>query len=72
MYLAATDKQVGADNILFSANGSPMKEYASPHTLDASEKPDKSKKLKKQLVKVITKDKLGNQAEQSIEFYIGY
>jgi hypothetical protein len=49
-----------------------MKEYASPHTLDASEKPDKSKKLKKQLVKVITKDKLGNQAEQSIEFYIGY
>ena len=72
MYLAATDRQVGTDNILFSANGSAMKEYASPYTLDASDKPDMSKKNLKHSVKVLAKDKLGNQSEQTIEFYLAY
>jgi len=72
LYLAATDEQVGTDNITFSVNGSPMKEYASPFALDASEKRDPAKKNQKQTIRVISKDKLGNQSEQSVEFYLSY
>jgi hypothetical protein len=72
LYLAATDEQVGTDNITFSVNGSPMKEYASPFALDSSEKKDPAKKNQKQTIRVISKDKLGNQSEQSVEYYLSY
>ena len=72
LYLAATDEQVGTDNIMFSLNGSAMKEYASPFALDASEKRDPLKKNQKQTIKVVSKDKLGNQSEQTVDFYLSY
>lgn len=70
MYIAATDKHTGTQNLMYSVNDGPMTEYSSPRTLDASEK-SVFVKNKKYRVKVQVKDKLGNSAEKLIEFYVG-
>lgn len=70
MYVAATDIKVGTASIQYSVNGSAMREYSSPYTLDPSEIPHFLKKNQKYTIKVQAKDKLGNQSDQSIEFYI--
>ncbi|MCC5916981.1 MAG: hypothetical protein JJU02_06600, partial [Cryomorphaceae bacterium] len=70
MYIAATDKHTGTKIIKYSVNGAPMVEYSSPRTLDASERNIFSKN-KKYSVKVIASDKLGNETEKVVEFYVG-
>ncbi|MEZ4720718.1 MAG: hypothetical protein R2813_02455 [Flavobacteriales bacterium] len=70
MYVAATDKKVGTEQILYSMDGAPLSLYSSPQTLDASEL-NRFKKNKKYTVKVVAKDKLGNESEKTVEFYVG-
>ncbi len=70
LYLGATDKHVGTEKILYSINGEPLRDYSSPYTLDISEL-DTFKSNKKYSVKVVSKDKLGNTSEKTIEFYVG-
>jgi hypothetical protein len=70
MYVAATDKKVGTDQILYAMDDAPLALYSSPETLDASEM-SKFRKNKKYSVKVVAKDKLGNQSEKVVEFYVG-
>ena len=70
MYVAATDKKVGTESIQYAMDGAALQLYSSPQTLDASEM-SRFKKNKKYAVKVVSKDKLGNMSEESIEFYVG-
>jgi hypothetical protein len=70
MYVAATDKKVGTESIQYAMDGAALQLYSSPQTLDASEM-SRFKKNKKYSVKVVSKDKLGNMSEETIEFYVG-
>lgn len=70
MYVGATDKHTGTNEILYSINDGPMREYSSPRTLDASER-NVFQKNKKYVVKVVAEDKLGNRGEKTVEFYVG-
>ena len=70
MYVAATDKKVGTETIQYAMDGGSLQLYSSPQTLDASEL-SRFRKNKKYTVKVVAKDKLGNQSEKTIEFYVG-
>jgi hypothetical protein len=70
LFLGATDGKVGTQKIKYSINGEPFKDYSSPYTLDVSELLlFKSKKHYIVTVKAI--DKLGNESEKVIEFYVG-
>ncbi|MEM9024991.1 MAG: hypothetical protein AAGB22_14695, partial [Bacteroidota bacterium] len=70
LYLGATDKHVGTERILYSINGAPLTDYSSPQTLDISEL-NRFKKKKHYEVRVVARDKLGNEVEEVIEFFIG-
>jgi len=70
LYLGATDDHVGTERILYSMNGEPLADYSSPQTLDVSEL-NRFKNKKFYEVKVVSRDKLGNESEMMIEFYIG-
>lgn len=70
LYLGATDKHVGTDKILYSINGAPLRDYSSPYTLDISEL-NTFKSNQKYTVRIVSKDKLGNTSEKTIEFYVG-
>ncbi|MBT3422732.1 MAG: hypothetical protein HOA61_10140 [Bacteroidetes bacterium] len=70
LYVGATDKQVGTNQILYGVNGATLRDYSSPYTLDMSEVPHFSKKNAKYSVKVQAKDKLGNTSEKIVEFYV--
>ena len=70
MYVAATDKKVGTETIMYSMDGGTLQLYSSSQTLDASEK-SKFRKNKKYEVRVVAKDKLGNQSEKTVEFFVG-
>lgn len=70
MYVGATDKHVGTDAVLYSIDDAPLTLYSSPTTLDISEL-DRFKKIKKYKVRIVSKDKLKNQSEKVVEFYVG-
>ena len=70
MYIGATDKHTGTETLLYSVDGGPFSKYSSPQTLDASEV-SKFKKNKKYEVRVVAKDKLGNESEKILEFFVG-
>ena len=70
MYVAATDKKVGTETIMYAMDDAPLVLYSSVQTLDASEQ-SKFKKNKKYSVRVVAEDKLGNQSEKVVEFYVG-
>lgn len=70
MYIGATDKHTGTETLLYSVDGGPLSKYSSPQTLDASEV-SKFKKKKKYEVRVVAKDKLGNESEKTLEFFVG-
>jgi hypothetical protein len=70
LYLGATDAHCGTEEITYSLNGSEFYKYSSPHTLDISEVRRFGKnKFYTAVVRAI--DKLGNQSEETIYFYIG-
>lgn len=69
MYVGATDKHCGTEEILYSINDGEMRAYSSPYSLDLSEV-NSFKSAKKYSVKVTAKDKLGNSSEKTIEFYV--
>lgn len=70
MYLGATDDHVGTEKIYYSINGGTKAAYSSAQTIDMSES-SKFKKKQKYSVEVEVKDKLGNTATKTIEFYVG-
>ena len=71
LYLGATDDHVGTARILYDMKGgNSLIDYSSPQTLDISEL-NKFRNKKFYTVKVVSRDKLGNESEQLIEFYIG-
>jgi hypothetical protein len=70
MYIGATDKHTGTETLLYSVDGGPLAKYSSPQSLDASEV-SKFKKKKKYEVRVVAKDKLGNESEKTLEFFVG-
>lgn len=69
MYIGATDEKCGTAKINYSINDNQLTEYSSPHTLDVSEA-SMFKEQKHYTVKIICEDKLGNQSEKTIEFYV--
>ncbi len=70
LFLGATDRKCGTQQIQYSINGEAFKDYSSPYTLDVSELLlFKSTKL--YTVTVKAKDKLGNESQKVIEFYVG-
>ena len=67
MYLSATDKNTGEEDIFYSINGSRLKKYISADNIA------NAKLLSKEqfyTVKIIAKDKLGNKNEKIINFFI--
>jgi hypothetical protein len=70
LFLGATDIKVGTQKIQYSINGEPFKDYSSPYTLDVSELL-LFKSKKHYTVTIKAKDKLGNESEKVIEFYVG-
>ncbi|MFQ5335520.1 MAG: hypothetical protein ACE5DN_05540, partial [Flavobacteriales bacterium] len=70
LYLGATDKHVGTARIQYSFDGKSFRDYSSPYTLDISELSlFKRKKHYEVTVKAI--DKLGNETQTVIEFFVG-
>jgi hypothetical protein len=70
MYVGATDKHVGTETVLYSIDGEPLTEYSSPRTLDISEL-NRFKKVKKYKVRIVSRDKLDNESEKTVEFFVG-
>lgn len=70
MYIGATDKHIGTETVLYSIDGAQLTAYSSPRTLDISEL-NRFKKVKKYKVRIVSKDKLGNESEKTVEFYVG-
>lgn len=70
MYIGATDKHVGTARILYAIDDEPLRDYSSAQTLDLSEV-SRLRKNKKYAVKVVSRDKLGNESEETFEFYVG-
>ncbi|QZE15104.1 hypothetical protein K4L44_04550 [Halosquirtibacter laminarini] len=69
MYVGATDKLSGTDQIQYSINGAPYNDYSSPKTLDLSEL-DLFKDKKHYVVKVRATDKLKNSRVKVFEFVV--
>lgn len=70
LYLGATDAHCGAEEITYSLNDSEFYQYSSPHTLDISEVRRFGKnKFYTAVIRAV--DKLGNQSEETIYFFIG-
>jgi len=70
LYLGATDKHCGTHKITYSLNGDEFRDYSSPYTLDISEV-RRFGKNKFYTAVVRAEDKLGNQSEKTIHFYVG-
>lgn len=70
MFLGATDKHVGTEELMYAIDDAALSSYSSPRTLDVSEL-SRFKKRKKYSVRIVSKDKLGNQSEKTVEFYVG-
>lgn len=70
LYVGATDAKVGTGRIQYSINGAPFSDYSSPYTLDVSEL-DRFKDQKKYTVRLKAIDKLGNESEKTVEFFVG-
>lgn len=71
LYLAATDKYTGTASILYSTDGGKTyMDYSSPYTLDISEL-NRFAQNKFYTVHIKAKDKLGNESEMTVEFFVG-
>lgn len=70
MYVGATDKHVGTETVMYSIDDAPLALYSSPQTLDISEL-DRFKTIKKYKVRIVSTDKLNNQSEKIVEFFVG-
>jgi hypothetical protein len=69
LYIGATDKHCGTEEIMYSINGEALRAYSSPYSLDISEV-SLLKSAKKYSVRVVGKDKLGNSSEKTVDFFI--
>ena len=70
MFIGATDEHTGTEAVFYSIDDGPMTRYSSPKTLDVSEL-SRFQKNKKYTVRVKCEDKLGNESEETFEFYVG-
>jgi hypothetical protein len=69
LYIGATDKHCGTEEIMYAINGETLRAYSSPYSLDISEV-NLLKTAKKYSVRVVGKDKLGNSSEKTVEFFV--
>ncbi len=67
LYLAATDKSTGEEDIYFSINGGTKTKYVSAEKITLSGLLSKEQFY---TLKVVAKDKLGNESEKTINFFI--
>ena len=67
LYLAATDSKSGAEKIFYSVNGTALKEYTYNRNFSYAEILTKEQFYS---IKVVAEDKLGNQGEETIEFFV--
>ncbi|MEQ8908663.1 MAG: hypothetical protein RIC95_05695 [Vicingaceae bacterium] len=70
LYLGATDRHCGTEKITYSMNDGEFFDYSSPYTLDLSEV-RRFGKNKYYTVVIRAVDKLGNQSEETINFFVG-
>jgi hypothetical protein len=70
IYLGATDEKVGTQRIQYSFDGKVFVDYSSAHTLDISEL-SRLKKNKFYKITVKATDKLGNESQEVINFFVG-
>ncbi len=67
IYIGATDRFSGTENIYYSINGSPMRKYATAKSIsDANLLTEENFYI----VKIAAEDKLGNRSEKDIKFLI--
>ena len=70
LYIGATDKHTGTENIYYSMNDRGYEKYSSPHTLDVSEV-DHFEQEKFYEVKIKVEDMLGNENNKTVRFFVG-
>ena len=69
MFLSATDKDVGTENIFYSIDSGPLLKLDNRQSVDLSEvNRSNSKRLVR--LKIIAEDKLGNRSEREAIFYV--
>jgi len=69
MFLSATDKDVGTENIFYSIDSGPLMKLDNRQSVDLSEvNRSNSKRLVR--LKIIAEDKLGNRSEREAIFYV--
>ena len=69
MFLSATDKDVGTENIFYSIDSGPLMKLDNRQSVDLSEiNRSNSKRLVR--LKIVAEDKLGNRSEREAIFYI--
>lgn len=71
LFLGSTDNKVGSKELYYSMSGESFKKYSSPKTLDISEL-ERFEEEKYYKIKVRATDKLGNEKEETIEFFVGF
>lgn len=67
LYLGATDKYAGTETIYYQIDDGPMRKYVSAENIANANLLTKEKTYK---VRVVAKDKLGNESEKSVEFVV--
>jgi len=67
LYLSATDKSTGEEEIYFSVNGGTLTKYAGADKITAAGLLSKEQFY---TLKIVAKDKLGNENEKTINFFI--
>ena len=69
MFLSATDKDVGTENIFYSIDSGPLLKLDNRQSVDLSEiNRSNSKRLVR--LKIVAEDKLGNRSEREAIFYV--
>ena len=69
MFLSATDKDVGTENIFYSIDNGPLLKLDNRQSVDLSEI-NRSNNKRLVRLKIIAEDKLGNRSEREAIFYI--
>ncbi len=67
MYIGATDRNSGTQSIFYSINGGTLRKYTTTNSIADT---DLLAKPGFYSVKIVAKDKLGNQSEKIVEFFI--
>ena len=69
VFLSATDKDVGTENIFYSIDSGPLMKLDNRQSIDLSEF-NRSNNKRLVRLKIIAEDKLGNRSEKEAIFYV--